>query len=430
MKTLNIPQTEQKRVVVVGGGFAGLTLVQKLRKSNYQVVLVDQNNFHLFKPLLYQVASAGLDESDIAFPFRRVFQTRRNVNFRLGRMLRVKPEENLLETSTGSVTYDYLVIATGCVPNFFGMDHIEQRSWPMSDIGDALRIRNSVLRNLEKAVIATSKEERNALLNIVIVGGGASGVEIAGALAEMRSYIVPRDYPGVNISSMHIYLVEGRDKLLATMSPETSSDCLKVLEKKGVNVMLNTAVKDYQDNRVIFGDGTSILSGNLIWTSGVKSEAVEGIGNSEKERRGRILTDRYNRVQGFDNIFAIGDIAITDDPQYPAGYPQLARVAISQGEQIAANLIAVSKGKPMEPYEYRSIGVLATVGRNRAFAEWGKFRIKGFMAWLAWCFVHILFLLGVQNKIKVFSGWVWNYFGKDLPVRLIIGCGVPCKDAK
>ena len=197
-------------------------------------------------------------------------------------MLRVKPEENLLETSTGSVTYDYLVIATGCVPNFFGMDHIEQRSWPMSDIGDALRIRNSVLRNLEKAVIATSEEERNALLNIVIVGGGASGVEIAGALAEMRSYIVPRDYPGVNISSMHIYLVEGRDKLLATMSPETSSDCLKVLEKKGVNVMLNTAVKDYQDNRVIFGDGTSILSGNLIWTSGVKSEAVEGIGNSEK----------------------------------------------------------------------------------------------------------------------------------------------------
>lgn len=193
--------------------------------------------------------------------------------------------------------------------------------------------------------------------------------------------------------------------------------------------MLNTAVKDYQDNRVIFGDGTSILSGNLIWTSGVKSEAVEGIGNSEKERRGRILTDRYNRVQGFDNIFAIGDIAITDDPQYPAGYPQLARVAISQGERIAANLIAVSKGKPMEPYEYRSIGVLATVGRNRLSPNGGNSGSKA--SWRGWrCFVHILFLLGVQNKIKVFSGWVWNYFGKDLPVRLIIGCGVPCKDAK
>lgn len=422
MHNLNIPHTDKKRVVIVGGGFAGLNLAKKLRKCNqYQVVLIDQNNYHLFKPLLYQVASAGLDPSDVSFPFRKVFRAKKNIFFRMGRMLAVHPEQNRLETSNGSIHYDYLVIATGCVPNFFGIKDIEQYAWPMADVRDSLRIRNTMFYNLERAMIAPTDMDRQTMLNIVIVGGGASGVEIAGAMAEMRRYIVPKDYPGVDIALMHIYLIEGRDRLLANMSSKTSAGCLQVLKEKGVEVLLGISVTDYRDNQVYCSDGRVIRTANLIWTSGVKSEVIRGIENSQKEHRGRILTDSYNRIKGFENIFAIGDVAFVDDPLYPAGYPQLARVAISQGQRLAANLIALANDRPMKPYRYVPIGVLATVGRNRAFVEWGKLYLEGFWAWMVWSVIHILFLIGVQSKIKVFTGWIWNYFGKDLPVRLIIG---------
>lgn len=422
MHNLNIPHTDKKRVVIVGGGFAGLNLAKKLRKCNqYQVVLIDQNNYHLFKPLLYQVASAGLDPSDVSFPFRKVFRAKKNIFFRMGRMLTVHPEQNRLETSNGSIHYDYLVIATGCVPNFFGIKDIEKYAWPMADVRDSLRIRNTMFYNLERAMIAPTDTDRQTMLNIVIVGGGASGVEIAGAMAEMRRYIVPKDYPGVDIALMHIYLIEGRDRLLANMSSKTSAGCLQVLKEKGVEVLLGISVTDYRDNQVYCSDGRVIRTANLIWTSGVKSEVIRGIENSQKEHRGRILTDNYNRIKGFENIFAIGDVAFVDDPLYPAGYPQLARVAISQGQRLAANLIALANDRPMKPYRYVPIGVLATVGRNRAFVEWGKLYLEGFWAWMVWSVIHILFLIGVQSKIKVFTGWIWNYFGKDLPVRLIIG---------
>ena len=422
MHNLNIPHTDKKRVVIVGGGFAGLNLAKKLRKCNqYQVVLIDQNNYHLFKPLLYQVASAGLDPSDVSFPFRKVFRAKKNIFFRMGRMLAVHPEQNRLETSNGSIHYDYLVIATGCVPNFFGIKDIEKYAWPMADVRDSLRIRNTMFYNLERAMIAPTDTDRQTMLNIVIVGGGASGVEIAGAMAEMRRYIVPKDYPGVDIALMHIYLIEGRDRLLANMSSKTSAGCLQVLKEKGVEVLLGISVTDYRDNQVYCSDGRVIRTANLIWTSGVKSEVIRGIENSQKEHCGRILTDSYNRIEGFENIFAIGDVAFVDDPLYPAGYPQLARVAISQGQRLAANLIALANDRPMKPYRYVPIGVLATVGRNRAFVEWGKLYLEGFWAWMVWSVIHILFLIGVQSKIKVFTGWIWNYFGKDLPVRLIIG---------
>lgn len=422
MHNLNIPHTDKKRVVIVGGGFAGLNLAKKLRKCNqYQVVLIDQNNYHLFKPLLYQVASAGLDPSDVSFPFRKVFRAKKNIFFRMGRMLAVHPEQNRLETSSGSIHYDYLVIATGCVPNFFGIKDIEKYAWPMADVRDSLRIRNTMFYNLERAMIAPTDTDRQTMLNIVIVGGGASGVEIAGAMAEMRRYIVPKDYPGVDIALMHIYLIEGRDRLLANMSSKTSAGCLQVLKEKGVEVLLGISVTDYRDNQVYCSDGRVIRTANLIWTSGVKSEVIRGIENSQKEHRGRILTDSYNRIKGFENIFAIGDVAFVDDPLYPVGYPQLARVAISQGQRLAANLIALVNDRPMKPYRYVPIGVLATVGRNRAFVEWGKLYLEGFWAWMVWSVIHILFLIGVQSKIKVFTGWIWNYFGKDLPVRLIIG---------
>lgn len=422
MHNLNIPHTDKQRVVIVGGGFAGLNLAKKLRKCNqYQVVLIDQNNYHLFKPLLYQVASAGLDPSDVSFPFRKVFRAKKNIFFRMGRMLAVHPEQNRLETSSGSIHYDYLVIATGCVPNFFGIKDIEKYAWPMADVRDSLRIRNTMFYNLERAMIVPTDTDRQTMLNIVIVGGGASGVEIAGAMAEMRRYIVPKDYPGVDIALMHIYLIEGRDRLLANMSSKTSAGCLQVLKEKGVEVLLGISVTDYRDNQVYCSDGRVIRTANLIWTSGVKSEVIRGIENSQKEHRGRILTDSYNRIKGFENIFAIGDVAFVDDPLYPAGYPQLARVAISQGQRLAANLIALANDRLMKPYRYVPIGVLATVGRNRAFVEWGKLYLEGFWAWMVWSVIHILFLIGVQSKIKAFTGWIWNYFGKDLPVRLIIG---------
>ena len=385
MHNLNIPHTDKKRVVIVGGGFAGLNLAKKLRKCNqYQVVLIDQNNYHLFKPLLYQVASAGLDPSDVSFPFRKVFRAKKNIFFRMGRMLAVHPEQNRLETSNGSIHYDYLVIATGCVPNFFGIKDIEKYAWPMADVRDSLRIRNTMFYNLERAMIAPTDTDRQTMLNIVIVGGGASGVEIAGAMAEMRRYIVPKDYPGVDIALMHIYLIEGRDRLLANMSSKTSAGCLQVLKEKGVEVLLGISVTDYRDNQVYCSDGRVIRTANLIWTSGVKSEVIRGIENSQKEHRGRILTDSYNRIKGFENIFAIGDVAFVDDPLYPAGYPQLARVAISQGQRLAANLIALANDRPMKPYRYVPIGVLATVGRNRAFVEWGKLYLEGFWAWMVW----------------------------------------------
>lgn len=420
--SMNVPDTDKKRIVVVGGGFGGLALIRALRKTPHQVVLIDKHNYHMFKPLLYQVASSALNVGDIAFPFRKMFHGWRDFYFRMAYIDRIDAERKTLLTTIGEIRYDYLVIATGCVPNFFGLENVRDAALAMSNITDALNIRNRVLRNFEIAVTASSDEERISRLNVVIVGGGASGVEIAGALSEMRRYVMPRDYPRLDMSHMNIYLVEGQDRLLSAMSAETSAEALAALEKKGVQVLLNKKVTDFADHRAVFEDGDTIPTYNLIWTSGVKSSAVPGIEQKDKERAGRIGVDAFNRVKGYDGIFAIGDIAaMHDDPKYPNGHPQLARVAISQGKHLSKNLAAHFSGRPMKPYRYRNYGVMATVGRNRAFVEWGKVQFGGFLAWLTWSVIHIMFLLGIQGKVKVFWGWVWNYFGHDQPIRLIIG---------
>ena len=418
----NIPDTDKKRIVIVGGGFAGLALIRTLRRSGMQVVLVDKHNYHMFKPLLYQVASSALNVGDIAFPFRKMFHGWNDFYFRMAYIERVDATAKRLYTTVGDIRYDYLVISTGCVPNFFGIENIKRTALAMSNITDALNIRNRVLRNFEIAVTASSDAERISRLNVVIVGGGASGVEIAGALSEMRRYVMPRDDPRLDMSHMSIYLIEGLGRLLSSMSEQTSAEALKTLKSKGVKVMLNRKVTDYVDGCAIFDDGESIPTQNLIWTSGIRCSAVPGLEQQTKERGGRIGVDAFNRVKEYDDVFAIGDIAaMHDDAEYPNGHPQLARVGISQGKRLGKNLLAGLKGRPMKPFRYCNYGVMATVGRNRAFVEWKKIRFGGFAAWVVWSTIHIIFLLGIQGKLKVFWGWVWNYFGHDQPIRLIIG---------
>lgn len=419
--TLNIPETDGKRVVVVGGGFGGLQLVKKLSRSPYQVVLIDRNNFHMFQPLLYQVATAAINPGDIAFPFRKLFRGRKNVFFRMAEVRQVDPGENTVYTDRGELRYDYLVLASGSTTNYFGMEHIEAESYPMKEVSEALTIRNRILLHIEKSVELPPSELKRSMLNIVIVGGGATGVELAGAFAEMKNNIMPEDYPEYHRNDIRIYLIEGAPKLLGNMQERTSRKTLELLERCGVKVMLDSTVVDYSGDRVVLKDGRTIPTHNLIWTSGVTVKLPAGLEKYEKGKGGRLVTDMYFRVKGADNIFAVGDCSIqTEDPGNPNGYPQLARVAMEQAAHLGRNLRRLARGKLPERFEYRQYPVLATVGRNHAFAEYKKLWLGGFFAWLAWAGIHLFLMLGVKNKLNVFMGWVWNYLTFDLPTRVVI----------
>ncbi len=419
--TLNIPQTDAKRVVIVGGGFGGLQLVKKLSRSGYQVVLVDRNNYHMFQPLLYQVATAAINPGDISFPFRKLFRGKKDIYFRMAEVQRIDPDRNKIHTDRGELGYDYLVLASGSTTNFFGMRNIEEQSYAMKEVGEALAIRNRVLLHIEKAVELGATQLREAMLNIVIVGGGATGVELAGAFAGFKNNIMPRDYPEYHRNDIRVFLVEGSPRLLGTMSEKTSRGALEYLEDKGVEVILDTTVIDYRKGSVVLKDGRTIPTRNLIWTSRVTVKLPEGLDRFEKGRGGRLVTDMYFRLKGSDNIFAVGDASVqTEDPNYPNGYPQLARVAMEQASHLGRNLVRLSKGSMPERFSYRQYPVLATVGRNHAFAEYGKFRMGGFPAWLSWAIIHLYLILGVKNKFNIFMGWIWNYVTYDLPTRVII----------
>ncbi|MCC8036115.1 MAG: NAD(P)/FAD-dependent oxidoreductase [Rikenellaceae bacterium] len=419
--TLNIPDTENKRVIVIGGGFAGLKLVRKLSRSPYQVVLVDRNNFHMFQPLLYQVATAAINPGDIAFPFRKLFRGKKNVFYRMAEVRKVDAVKNRIYTDRGSLDYDYLVLATGSTTNFFGMENIEKTAFPMKEVVEAQAIRNRVLLHVEKAVELGTSLEREALLNIVIVGGGATGVELAGAFAEMKNHIIPKDYPEYHHSDVSIYLVEGGPKLIGTMSEKTSAKALEILETRGVNVWVDSTVTDYVDQSVVLKDGRRIPTRNLIWTSGVTVKVPAGLEKFPRGKGSRLLTDMYFRLKGSDNIFAVGDASLQqDDPANPTGYPQLARVAIEQAGHLANNLKRLADGKLPDPFDYRQYPVLATVGRNKAFVEYKDFRMDGFAAWVAWAGIHLFLLLGVKNKLNVFWEWFWNYVTWDMPTRIIM----------
>lgn len=415
----NIPETNRKRIVIIGGGFGGLKLIDKLRHSDFQIVLLDRNNYHQFQPLLYQVATAGLNAGSIAFPFRKDFHRYPDFHFRMTEVTRILPEDSAVETTIGMITYDYLVIAAGTTTNYFGMQNIQAHALPMKSVVEAMTLRTRLLSNFEAALTESDPDKRRQLLNIVIVGGGATGVEIAGALAEMKRYILQKDYPDLSSGQLNIYLIEGNSKLLSAMSEGASRKAREFLEQMGVKLLLNTRVTDYQNGTIILDPGTCIPAQTLIWVSGVTANTFEGIPADSVGHGGRILTDEFNRVKNLANIFAIGDICLQTEKDYPKGYPQVAQVAIQQGKLLAANLKRLSERNILHPFHYRDLGTLATVGRNKAVADLPHFHTQGFIAWFLWIAVHLRSILGVRNRLEILLNWIWNYLTYDRAIRLI-----------
>ena len=375
--SINIQRNQKKRVVIVGGGLGGLRLAEDLYGSGMQVVLIDKNNFHQFPPLIYQIASAGIDPSSISFPFRQIFRKRKDFYFRMAEARMVDTEKKILQTSIGKIDYDYLVLAAGATTNFFGNKNIEEWAIPMKTVPEAMGLRNALLSNFERALTCATEEERQELLNVVIVGGGATGVEIAGALAEMRRYVIPYDYPDMDSSLMHIYLIEAGDRLLAGLSQESSQKAYEFLKNMGVDIQFGKMVTDYRDHKVIMKDGTEIPTRTFLWVSGIRANAMPGISDDHLGRGFRFKVDQFNRIPGLDGVFAIGDQCLqTTDAAYPNGHPQVAQVAIQQAKNLAKNLKRINEGQDdsaLTAFKYNNLGSMATIGRNKAVVEIGKF---------------------------------------------------------
>lgn len=420
--SFNIPDTDKKRVVIVGGGFGGLKLANKLKKSGFQVILVDKNNYHQFPPLIYQIASAGIEPSSISFPFRKLFHRREDFYFRMAEVRSIFPDHKIIQTSIGKIRYDYLVLAAGATTNFFGNKNVQEEAMPMKTLSEAMGLRNALLDNFERALTCAGEQERQELLNVVIVGGGATGVEIAGALSEMKRFVLPKDYPDLPSSLMNIYLIEAGPRLLPAMSPSSSASVEQYLREMGVNVLLNKLVTDFTDHRVILKDGSSIATRTFIWVSGIAAQSVGNLDKSHLGRGNRIIVNEFNQIEGLDGVFSIGDQCIMPegDPAWKGGHPQLAQVAIQQGQHLAKNLIRLEKGKSMKPFRYHNLGTMATVGRNKAVAEFNKIKMGGFIAWFLWLVVHLRSILGVRNKLIVLLNWIWNYISYSQSLRMIV----------
>lgn len=418
----NIPESDKKRVVIVGSGFAGLNIVRGLLGKNFQIVLLDKNNFHQFQPLLYQVATAGLEPSAISFPLRKILQKEKHVHFRIAEVKEVFPEAKEIETDIGHLKYDYLVLAMGANTNFFGQENIEQSSLSMKSAADAILIRNTILENFELALLQESPDKASQYLNIILVGGGPTGVELAGALAEMKKYIFPKDYPELDLSKMRIVLYESSGGVLSGMTSTASVRAAKYLEKLGVEVKLNTRVLDYDGGCMKLSDGTTISSKTVIWAAGIEANHINGLAVESQGPKRRIVVDRQNRVTGYKDIFAIGDLCMMETPKYPKGHPQVAQVAIQQAKNLSRNLIKIHQNDlpDLINYEYRDKGSLATIGRNLAVADLPFMKLRGFMAWILWSFVHLFMIVGVKNRISIFLNWSWNYFTYDQSLRLLI----------
>jgi NADH:ubiquinone reductase (H+-translocating) len=419
--TLNIPDTTKPRVVIIGGGFGGVNLTKKLKGKEFQVVMFDRQNYHGFWPLLYQVATAGLEPDAIAEPLRKLFDKEyEDFHFRQVRVTGINPVTKTVSTVVGDISYDFLVIATGTKPNYFGNEQIKKYAFPLKEIPEALNLRSQLLQSFEQANMITDPELRQSLLNFVIVGGGPTGVELAGALAEMRRHVLPSDYPGMDFSKMNILLVEGMDRVLPPMDPKSSQKTREYLEEIGIVLKLNTLVESYDGQTVTFKGGEQIKTNTLIWAAGVSGAQIPGL-PPEASERGRYLVNQYNQVVGFPDIFAIGDIALMRSEKFPKGHPGVAQPAIQQGRHLAKNLYRILRKESLEPFEYFDKGSLAIIGRNRAVADLPKnLHLSGFIAWIAWLFVHIYYLIGFRNKLVVLSNWVYKFFTYENGTRIII----------
>jgi NADH dehydrogenase len=419
---INIPDTRKKRIVVVGGGFGGITLINRLKNSDFQIVLLDKNNHFTFQPLLYQVATAGLEPNSIVYPFRRMFSNHRNFYFRMAEVESIDTVAQQVETNIGNLKYDYLIVATGSKPNYFGLD--SDKLFSLKSLQDALNMKNAILHTFEQALEAATKRKKEALFNIVIVGGGPTGVELAGALGEMKKFVLPNDYPQLDFDELKIHLLEGQERLLPAMSEEASDKAKVYLEQLGVEVRLQAFVDDYQDD-VVQMEGDQILAKNLVWTAGMKMEPLAGLDEFPTLKSGRLKVNTANQLLGASNIFALGDIAGMASEEYPKGHPMLAPVAIQQAKQLAENLERKEMALPLIPFSYMDKGTMATIGRNRAVVDAPWFKMQGGLAWFAWMFVHLITLVGFRNKLVTLIDWAYNYFTYDRALRIINRSNIP-----
>lgn len=418
---MNIPHSDKKRVVIIGGGFAGLSIAKKLRNKELQVVLLDKHNYHTFQPLLYQVATGGLEAGSIAYPIRKVIQEYKDFYFRLTSVKEIDTPNQKIISEIGDLHYDYLVIATGSKTNYFGNKEIERNSMSMKTIPQSLNIRSLILENFEQAVLTTNEADKNALINFVLVGAGPTGVELAGALAEMKRAILQKDYPDLDISKMEINLIQSGDRVLNTMSEKSSEAAEKFLVDLGVIVHKNVRVTNYGGRTITTNSNLTFETATVIWTAGVQGAAIHGLDSkSLVERVERIRVNQYNQVVGYNNIFAIGDIASMESEKYPQGHPMMAQPALQQGDLLGENLVKFLDNKPMKPFEYNDKGSMATIGRNLAVVDLPKYHFNGLFAWFVWMFVHLFSLIGFKNKAVVFLNWVYNYVRFDREGRLIV----------
>ena len=417
----NIPETSLKRVVIVGAGFGGLALAQKIANETVQVVLIDKNNYHQFQPLFYQVAMAGLEPSSISFPLRKIFQKKHNVHIRITKVRAIHSDRKRIATDLGEIWYDYLVLGMGTNTNFFGMQNIIENAIPMKSISEAIYLRNRVLENFEAALSTRDQDKIAGLMTMVVVGGGPTGTEVSGTLAEMKKMILPKDYPELDFDLMKIYIFESGDGVLKVMSEEASKKGREYLEELGVTVRTSERISDYVDGYAITSTGEKIRTDNLIWSAGVIANKIEGFPDIIYGRGGRIKVNQYNQIEGFTDVFAVGDLAtMTGDDAFPEGHPQLAQPAIQQGRLLASNLIKLMDGQSMKPFKYKDLGSMATIGRNKAVVDLPKWKFQGLFAWFVWMFVHLMGILGVKNKVLVFINWFWSYMTYDQSLRLII----------
>ena len=417
----NIPETNQKRVVIVGAGFGGLVFAQKLAKQDFQIVLIDKNNYHQFQPLFYQVAMAGLEPSSISFPLRKIFQHTPNVHIRITKVNALDTSKQSITTDLGEISYDYLVLGLGTDTNFFGNQNMMDKAIPMKSVSEAIFLRNRVLQNLEDALTTEDPLEREGLMNMVVVGGGPTGVEVSGTLAEMKKIILPKDYPELDFKLMKIYLFESSPEVLEVMSDEASAKGKEYLEQLGVIVKTSIRIVDFDGEYAYTSTDEKIRTNNVVWAAGVKANAITGFSSEIFGRGGRIKVNEFNQVEGFKNIFALGDLALmTTDVDFPNGHPQMAQPAIQQGKLLAQNFTKIINNRSPKAFKYKDLGSMATIGRNLAVVDLPFWKFQGIFAWYVWMFVHLMSILGVKNKILIFINWLWNYITYDQSLRLII----------